>query len=175
MTKSILIEAFCEKHKEFSAYINSLSDADFVFAAKDKWSAGQQLEHVYLCVVPLTKALASKEYIEQKFGKINRPIWSYEEIVIRYTNALKNGGKAPERFVPSTVALGKKAELTDALNETLKTISHHWETFSEEDLDTLVLPHPLLGNMTIREFFYLMADHATHHMNQTKKNINTPS
>lgn len=175
MTKSALIETFCKNHKEFSSYINSLSDADFLFAAKDKWSAGQQLEHVYLCITPFTKALASKEFIEQKFGKVNRPTWSHKEVETFYTNALQNGGKAPERFVPTMVELNKKAELTNALNETLKTISQYWETFTEEELDTLMLPHPLLGNMTIREMFYLMADHATHHMNQTKKNLHIKS
>lgn len=175
MTKSALIEQFCKKHEEFSAYINSLSDVDFMFIHKDKWSAGQQLEHVYLCVAPFTYALASKEFVEQKFGKVNRPIWSYEEVVIRYTNALQNGGKAPERFVPSMVELNKKEELTNALKETLKVITQHWENFSETELDTLMLPHPLLGNMTIREMFYLMSDHAIHHLDQTKKNLNTKS
>jgi len=173
MTKLVLIETFCKNHEEFSSYINSLSDADFIFAAKDKWSAGQQLEHIYLCIVPFTKALASKEYIEQKFGKVNRPLWNHEEVKVRYTNVLQNGGKSPTNFVPTIVELNKKAELTTALKETLKTISQHWETFADEELDTLLLPHPLLGTMTIREMFYLMADHATHHMNQTKKNLHT--
>ena len=171
MTKSALIETFCKNHEEFFSYINSLSDADFMFVPKDKWSAGQQLEHVYLCITPFTKALASKEYIEQKFGKVNRPTWSHQEIKTLYTNALQSGGKAPERFVPAIVELNKKVELTNSLKDTLKIISQHWETFTEQELDTLMLPHPLLGNMTIREMFYLMADHATHHLNQTKLNL----
>ena len=171
MTKEALIETFCKNHEEFSSYINSLNGADFIFAAKDKWSAGQQLEHVYLCIVPFTKALASKEYIEQKFGKVNRPLWNHEEVKVRYTNALQNGGKSPTNFVPAMVDLNKKVELTNSLKDALKTISHHWETYTEAELDTLILPHPLLGNMTIREMFYLMADHATHHLNQTKLNL----
>jgi hypothetical protein len=171
MTSAALIEKFCKNHEEFSSYINSLSEADFMFVPNGKWAAGQQLEHVYLCVQPFTKAMASKIFIEQKFGKINRQIWSYEEVVARYTKALQDGGKAPDRFVPPMVELNKKTELTTALSETLKIIAQHWENYSEEELDTLLLPHPLLGNMTIREMFYLMSDHATHHLNQTKQNL----
>ena len=172
MNAQELITYFNKNHEAFSAYINSLSDEDFMFVPNGKWSAGQQLEHVYLCIVPFTKALASKEYIAEKFGKVNRPIWNHEEVQTRYNEALKKGGKSPEKFVPQKIELSRKAELTKALSETQKNISQHWEKFTEEELDTLLLPHPLLGNMTIREFFYLMADHATHHENQAKKNLN---
>jgi hypothetical protein len=171
MTKEELTERFYQNHKEFIECINSFSDNDFIFSKNGKWTPGQQLDHVFLCLKPLEQVLSSKSFIEQKFGTITRPVLSYDEVIRDYKTALSKGGKAPERFVPETVDLNRKAALVNDTNDVLKTISRQLESYTETELDSLVLPHPLLNNLTIREMFYLIAYHATHHLNQTKQNL----
>lgn len=171
MTKQELIDLFDRNHRAFAEYIRSLPEDRYAYGRDGKWSAGQQLAHVYLCLVPMEKALGSKEFILQKFGKIDRPVLGYDLIVDHYLTALAQGGKAPERFVPDASAGADKAGLSAGLRELLDRIRQQYEGYTDEELDTLVLPHPLLGPLTVREMFYLMAYHATHHHRQTERNL----
>ncbi|MBX2932023.1 MAG: DinB family protein [Chitinophagaceae bacterium] len=168
MTKQELIKAFYDNHKEMSDYINSLTDEQFVFSHNDKWTAGQQFSHVYLALLPFPKILPSKEFIVQKFGKIDRPIWSSDTVIENY---FKTSRQAPQQFLPEQVSSEQKATITADLQKITLTIHQLLDQYTDEELDTLVIPHPLLGKLTIREMFYLMAYHATHHLNQTKENL----
>jgi hypothetical protein len=93
------------------------------------------------------------------------------DVTSNYKNALEKGGKAPLRFVPEKIDVSKRSKLVGDLVEILNTICQNLDTYTESELDVLVLPHPLLWNLTIREMFYLMTYHATHHLNQTKLNL----
>jgi hypothetical protein len=41
--------------------------------------------------------------------------------------------------------------------------------FSEDDLDSIRLPHPLLGKLTVREMLYFAVYHVGHHHRQAMK------
>ncbi|NOT35796.1 MAG: DinB family protein [Saprospiraceae bacterium] len=168
MTKQEIIKTFYDNHKELSDFINSLSDEQFAFRNNDKWSAGQQLCHVYLTLLPFPKVLPSKEFILQKFGKIDRPVWTFETLLENY---FKTSLKSPERFLPEEVSSDQKSSITNNLYDTLIAIQHLLEQYTEEELDTLVLPHPLLGNLTIREMFYVISYHPKHHLKQIVSNL----
>lgn len=168
MTKTELVKSFSDNHNEVITFIHSLTDGQFLFSKIGKWSAGQQLRHVYLTLTPFTKVLPSKEYILEKFGKLNRPIWNYETVLEKY---LTTNLKAPEQFLPEKIEAKEKTKIINDLQNSLIVISQLLDQYSENELDTLMLPHPLLGNLTIREMFYLMSYHPTHHLKQTKLNL----
>ncbi len=174
MTKQELIERFFNNHKELVDYINSLSDDQFIYS-NGKWTAGQQLSHINLCLQPISQALASKEYIIQKFGEIDRDAMDYDQVIINYKSALEKGGKAPDRFVPEMVSVIDRNKLTTELTALLLKIKTQLSDYTDQELNTLILPHPLLGNMTIRELIYLMTHHATHHLRQTEHNLEAHS
>ncbi|MCP5097860.1 MAG: DinB family protein, partial [Chloroflexi bacterium] len=44
--------------------------------------------------------------------------------------------------------------------------------WSEKDLDNLMLPHPLLGNMTVREMLFFTLYHNMHHVNDVQRLLN---
>ena len=148
--------------------MNSLTEGQFLFSHNEKWTAGQQFSHIYLTLIPFPKILPSKEFILEKFGKINRPTWNYDTVIEKY---LTTTLKAPEQYLPEKVAVEEKETISKNLQNSLKNISKLLDQYSDEELDTFVLPHPLLGNLTIREMFYLMSYHATHHLKQTKLNL----
>jgi hypothetical protein len=166
-----LTRQFHERHRELVEYISSLSDHDFVLSRNGKWSPGQQLDHVVKCIAPLAKAIGSKPFIESKFGKVQRAGLSYDEVIATYRQGLGNGGKAPERFLPEPVDLTKREQLAVELMNSVSALVDSLESYSEEELDSLVLPHPFLGNLTIREMLCLMAYHAEHHREKTKENL----
>jgi hypothetical protein len=159
-------------HKTFVAYINNLSEDEFMFSRNSKWTPGQQLAHVALCIKPLAQVLPAKAVIGQKFGKTDRKTLSYDEIVSTYYLALEKGGKAPERFVPEKIDFSKRNELANGLLSDLESMNQAIGKYAEQELDSLLLPHPLLGNLTIREMLYLMSCHAIHHHEKTKQNLN---
>ncbi|WP_447636225.1 DinB family protein [Flavobacterium microcysteis] len=171
MNTSELITLFRNNHLELADYVNALPEDQFLHSKNGKWTAGQQLSHVYLCLLPISKALPSKEFLIQKFGKIERPLWDYDTVLANYKEALAKGGKAPEKFLPEAVQPEAKAELTAELRQILDSIQQQLADYTEEELDTIVMPHPLLGIMTVREMFFLMAYHAIHHLRQTEQNL----
>jgi hypothetical protein len=171
MDNDKLTETFKVNHLELINYINARSDHEFMAAANLKWTPGQQLEHIFLCLKPMLRALSSKSFLMEKFGQLNRPVLSYETTIKNYTAALANGGKAPDPFLPPTVDLSSRASLVQNTLELVNGICACIDGYTEEELDSYVLPHPLLGNLCVREFMYMMSYHAIHHLNQTKINL----
>lgn len=167
MTKQELIAAFIANHQQAVQYIDGLDDAEFSYRYPDKWTAGQQLEHLLLTIAPFPGVLASKEFILEKFGTINRATWDYKTVLENYS---KTSLKAPERFVPrNDVHSYQKAEIISGIQKNIDSIKDLLDKYPEEELDTLTLPHPLLGKLTIREMFYLMSYHPLHHQQQIEQ------
>ncbi|MEO8238392.1 MAG: DinB family protein [Flavobacterium sp.] len=168
MTKQELITTFYNNHQEMIDYVNLLTNEQFTYNDGEKWTAGQQFNHVYLVISVFPKILSSKEFILQKFGKINRSTWNYDLVIENY---FKTSRKSPEQFLPEQISSEQKAIITADIQQVLLAIQQLLGQYTEEELDTLVLPNPLLGNMTIRETFYLMSYHAIHHLRQTVQNL----
>ncbi len=168
MTKQELVDRFRVNHQELIDYVDSLTDESFLYSYDGKWTAGQQLSHIYLCLLPLSKILVSKEVILRKFGKINRETWDYDTVIGNY---FKTSLKTLDRFLPEYIHPEQKRKLIADFQDIVLTIHQLLERFTEEELDSLVLPHPLLGNLTIREMFYLTTYHPTHHMEQARQNL----
>ncbi|MDN3705642.1 DinB family protein [Myroides ceti] len=171
MKQQQLIEQFYATHRLFLEYVNSLSPEAFMHTKSGKWNAGQQLSHIYLCLQPIAKALVSKDFLREKFGTLNRPLMDEAHVITRYKEALANGGKAPERFVPGAFNSEERDKATAETEQLLTGIGQLLQDYTEEELDTLVMPHPLLGPLSIREMMYLMTYHATHHQLQTEANL----
>ena len=77
MNKSELIKKLSSNHTLFVVYINSLANEEFNTQLNQKWNAGRELDHIVKSIEPLAKILSKKAAIE-KFGKINRPILTYD-------------------------------------------------------------------------------------------------
>jgi hypothetical protein len=168
MTKQEIIKTFYNNHQEMIEFVNSLRDEQLTYSNNGKWTAVQQFHHVYLVILPFPKILSSKEFILQKFGKINRPAWTYDIVIENY---FKTSRQSPQQFLPEQISPQQKTIITVHIQKVLQTIQQLLDQYTDTELDTLVIPNPLLGNLTIRETFLLMSYHATHHLKQTEKNL----
>jgi hypothetical protein len=106
-----------------------------------------------------------------KFGKSNRPVREYQTVVNRYQERLKEAqGKT---FKPSQnmkiPAITEKQYILDCLQIESKKLQYKTRKVSDKNLDTLILPHPLLGKMPIREIIMWTAHHIEHHTNTLKE------
>ena len=164
MTRTDIIEQLELHHKAFVDYVSNLSDDDFTSAATDKWSAGQQMEHIRRSIRPLAQGLVLPVFILKiVFGKANRPSKEYDALIEKYQSALKKGGRATGAFIPPVVHADQKAALNKAITKLVHTLCRQIERCSEADLDQLILPHPLMGKLTLREMMYFTIYHVQHH------------
>jgi len=84
MTKTDIQNNLLKNHQHFIAAIQSLSEEEFLLSLNNKWSAGQQLDHVYRSVKPLAMALTLPKFLPALFfGKAN----SHRKIIL---NLLRN-------------------------------------------------------------------------------------
>lgn len=171
MKASQMIRALTDNHLTAAAFITGLPDDVFITERNGKWSPGQQLQHLILCLRPISQALTSAAFIEEKFGTIDRPPMDYDQVLKTYQSGLKNGGKAPERFLPGQVSAGRRDELKTELDSLLTTMATQLQGYDEQQLDRLALPHPFLGKLSIRELMYLMSYHPLHHLAQIHHNL----
>ena len=164
--KPEIISALTEKVNAFNNYIIPLNKEQFEATPQGKWSAGQNLDHLIRAIKPLQLAYSLPKFaLTILFGKTNRPSRNYDEVVTKYKTKLAAGGKASKPFVPPTIKSEKKDELIKKYNEQKQKLISKIEKQSEADLDKYILPHPLLGKVTLREMLYFTIHHNEHHLN----------
>jgi hypothetical protein len=172
MNKAEIITQLQHNHQQLADYIQSLSIDEFLFRNGHKWSAGQHADHIVRSISPVNMALGLPKIAPRLlFGKANRPSKTYNELVEKYKDKLAKGGAASGRFVPKEIGLQEKHLLPKAIIHYTHELCNKVEKMSEEELDTYLLPHPLLGKLTFREMLYFTAYHAEHHYGLVKRDL----
>lgn len=172
MNKTELKESLEKRYSTFANYINGLSKDEFLFAYQSKWTAGQQLKHIVLCVNPLVKVFGMPNtMIEQNFGTTVAPGRTYDQLLADYLEKLDQSGKAPNPYLPEIVSENEKSELLNRLPKLMEKLNTEIDIFTEEELDILCIPHPLLGNISLREMLYNAIYHVEHHQKLTENNL----
>ena len=152
--------------------MDTLDERNFLFTINEKWTPGQQAEHILRSVKPVLLAFRLPLFsLKLIFGKANRPSRSYYGLVDRYHEKLAAGGKASGRFIPSSVAYLQKDKICSGIIAAVSSLCGNAEKVKEEDLDLYILPHPLFGKITLREMLYFTAYHVQHHQRSIKELI----
>lgn len=154
----------------FVLFVQQQQGEKFTDMPGGKWSVGQNLEHLIRSLSPVNLALRLPRFIlRMLFGKPNRASRSYLEVVDRYRQRLAAGGKASGRFIPPKVSVTKKNEKLLAINREKELMIRRVNAWSEQELDQYLLPHPLMGKLTMREMLFFSAYHIQHHLNGLKQ------
>jgi hypothetical protein len=107
-----------------------------------------------------------------KFGKPRRASVEPEELRVRYQGLLDAGGKAG-RFAPTPRQASDleswRAEILAQQADANRALGAAIARWPDAKLDKYQLPHPLLGNLTVREMLYFTLYHQMHHMNVVKR------
>ena len=167
--KPEIISALNEKIDAFNNYITPLSKEQFEATPNGKWSAGQNLDHLIRAIKPLQPAYGlPKIALRIMFGKTNRPSKTFDELVAKYKAKLAAGGRASGPFIPPFISFEKKNVLIKKYTQQKQKLIAKIERQSEKDLDVYILPHPLLGKVTLREMLYFTIHHNEHHLELLK-------
>ena len=86
-----------------------------------------------------------------------------------YQEKLEEGGRASGKFLPPPQSFEDRSKLINQFQNLISKLKKQIDNYSEASLDELILPHPLLGKLTLREMLYFTAYHATHHQRLVEK------
>lgn len=101
MTKKEIIHQLEIHYTAFLACVSKLPEQQYQYSHQQKWTAGQQLDHLIKSIDPLVKFYGmSPQAMEQMFGKTKRANQFYKQLTTNYQEELAAGGKAPSRFLP---------------------------------------------------------------------------
>lgn len=169
-TKDEIVTGLIESFGAMSDYIRTLDQSQFENAQPSKWSAGQQVQHLIKSVRPINWVLYLPVWIiKPVFGKMNRAPRDYDALLKKYHDKLSLGGTASSPFVPSAIPFEQKEKLVLEFNSQLQTLCKHLNKMSDKTLDSLILPHPLLGKLCLREMMYFTIFHTLHHLKSIKE------
>lgn len=172
-TKAEIVSGIHHHHDAFLSLISALDQGSFDFSWKEKWTPGQQLEHITKSVAPLVLAMRLPRFVlKYKFGVTNRPSRTYDELVARYHKALEGlTAAAPKEFSPKAAPYSTRKQQFTAYEKVVKKLAKVAEKCSDRDLDYYVVPHPLMGKVTLREILFFSIYHVQHHHKITEEII----
>lgn len=167
--KSELQYALAAAFDEFAEFINCLSPKQYLEMSAGKWSAGQQLDHLIRAARPVNMAMRLPKFLPRLlFGKPNRVGYTYNEVIKKYQHKLQEGAKASGPYIPPIAELNKKEKILANFlrqKDNLLSVLAKW---SEGDLDAYLLPHPIVGKLTVREMLFFTVYHIRHHLSSLK-------
>lgn len=169
-TKESLLLALERIHQNVTNYFAAMPPENFFARSEDGWSPSDNLDHLVKSVKPIARAMQlPKEKLKSLFGIASRPSRSFQEIYDGYLQAIHNGAQASGRFLPDQATPTiepeeAKAQLLVQWVQLGPVLLEQVEAWSESDLDTYVLPHPLLENLTFREMLFFTLCHNQRHM-----------
>ena len=162
--KKFIQQLLSQNAAAFVDFVSQQPEAKFLETPNGKWSVGQNLEHLIKSLAPVNQALMLPGFmLRLLFGKPNRTPRSYAELVDRYRQKLAAGGTATGRFVPATITWLEKDKKIVAFKNETETMIRRLNSWREDQLDQYLLPHPLLGKLTLREMLFFSGYHIEHH------------
>ncbi len=133
--------------------------------AADKWSTGQHLIHLIKSTKPLNIAYRLPYFVLGWWqGLNNREERSYDGLVQRYQEKLaKVTVAAPAGFQPEPAKQEDKQQIIAELERQTHRLMKTMRRQNENAMGRYLLPHPLLGRLTLREMLYFTVYHMSHH------------
>jgi hypothetical protein len=170
MDKESIANLLDEKHQKLIQWLESQEAEKWVLGPKGKWTTGQVALHLLQSIKPLNAALSMPKFLlRYKFGKANSEVRDYETVVKRYQERLNDVtpgitfGPSRNMIVPK---LSDKQYLLNRLQVESKKLQYKTRKMSDKNLDNLILPHPLMGKMPVRELLMWTSYHVEHHTKQ---------
>jgi len=137
-------------------------DNFFKRPSEKKWSAAENVEHLVLVTKPMVVLFSKPEVMVERWGTVERPSRSYDELANAYIKVTNGIGKAPDRAVPQATEPTQAAQLNkfkQVNEEYVKAV----ELLTEFQLNAYQIPHPFIGNITVKECLHFITFHVNHH------------
>jgi hypothetical protein len=151
--------------QEFVEVTDKLSEDQFKQQVDGKWSVAEVMQHLYLSARPVARLMAGPREVFSQWGQAEMPSRSYETIAAIYQKALTLRRQAPPSMSPRPEDMQvEKTVIIDRFSGIYQALTEAANGWSDDDLDLLLIPHPLLGYLTVREMLYFTSTHTQHHL-----------
>ncbi len=173
MDKDAIADLIENKQSDYIKLVEAQPEEHWTRAPESKWTTDQHTLHLLDTLKLINKALSMPKFLLRlKFGTSNRDVRSFDEVTKRYNERLVGAkGKtykgSQNMGVPQ---INYKAYLLTRMQQEQKKLSYKTRKISDKHLDNLVLPHPLMGKMPIRELLMWTPYHTEHHNKTLKEN-----
>jgi hypothetical protein len=172
MNKEEIVQMLENKHQELFNLLSTDLENSWESGPENKWTVGQHVLHLLDSAKMLNKALSYPKFIiKYKFGVANRATRDYQTVAKRYQDRLKENQERARDF-NKDLRVPTIQEKENSILELKKQLSKLQKTtlrWKDKRLDTLLLPHPLMGRMIVREVIMWTGYHTEHHVNILKE------
>ena len=146
--------------------LKNSDEATFHQPKGEKWSQAAHIEHLINSIKPLNLLFSlPKILMTWKWGKPNRSSRTYDELVKRYLEKLAARpfqGNNP--FGPKKDKNYTKDHLINLFSSNYEKLERKIEKkWTDKQLEKYLIPHPLLGKLTVREMLMFTVYHTQHH------------
>ncbi|MCC6297881.1 MAG: DinB family protein [Anaerolineales bacterium] len=171
INKAELFSKLKDSNQRVLNWFTEISADKFFQREGEVWSASDNVDHLIKSHKPIAMALKlPKLSLRGMFGWADQPSRSYEAVCQVYREAIAQGGVASGRYLPGQQnPENLEAAKADLLNQFAKAsadVASSAEKWNEADLDGYLLPHPLIGKLTVREMLYFTIYHNLRHASQ---------
>ena len=164
-TKDEIRAGLEEKYTAFTSFVLHLDKNNYDHSPDGKWTSGQHLEHLILAVKALNQAMKiPKIFFPMIWGRMKREGRDYDMLVKRYQEKLQPVADRPNPFPGEVFPFEQREERVGTYRREWDKLQLHLKRLSDRQLDSLVLPHPLLGKLSLREMMCFMIYHNEHHL-----------
>jgi hypothetical protein len=171
-TKKELVDILQDSNGQVAEWFTAIPAKNFFFRQGEVWSASDNVDHLIRAHKPVAMALKlPKIALRAMFGKPEQASLSYEELCQKYRDKIARGAQASGRYLPNQqnpeadAEIKKRQLLEQFLNAGRELVSaaQRWDG---KVLDDYLLPHPILGKLTIREMLFFTIYHNLRHASQ---------
>lgn len=160
---SQLIDRLTKETQDLIATCEKIDEHEFFDKFQHKWSAAENVQHLILSVEPLANVISGPREVLDKWHQPPRASRPYETIVFIYQDALRNPPPPIPRYQPQLEKDVRKEALLQNFYACYKALAQQLESWTEEEMKTYFLPHPLIGMLTVEEISLFTAYHISHH------------
>jgi hypothetical protein len=166
-----VIAALGAAEHEVAEFFGSLAPELFVLRVEMFWTPAEHLVHLNTSVNAVARGFALPQWLLRlRFGGARRPSRGYEQVRDEYRARLAGGAGATGVYVPRLASTSLKdagarqAELVERWHRVNGRLAWALGGWSEQSLDRIQLPHPILGMLTAREMLFFTIYHNHHHV-----------
>jgi hypothetical protein len=173
-SKADLITALRQVNQKVTYSFRTIPAERFFQANAENWSPAENLVHMIKSVSPVSKAIKLPEMLAAGvFGTAQRPSMRYPELKGRYLEFVLNGLQTTAPYTPTINAAPADAEQEKQTtlakwHEVSERLLNALNAWTEDDLDQRTLPHPILGDLTVREMLFFTLIHSLLHANEAR-------
>ncbi len=170
-TKAEIMSALQSSNQQMQSWFSAIPGAKYFIRRGEVWSAADNVDHVIKAIKPITLALKLPLIaLHARFGKPSHASRTYDEICKVYQAEIAKGAKASGRFLPEEAPIGNNEEMKETqlqkVSKVIEELISACEKWDEDALDHYQLPHPLIGNLTMREMLFFTVHHNLRHASQ---------